>query len=84
MAIDQKELALLTAELTIELKNYQNIQKQLQQIGQRVNLVNSPEPKDQFGDAIPESELEKHFNRAKADYEIFKTEQSNRISSNQG
>lgn len=44
----------------------------LQKIAQRLNLVNTPNPKDQFGDDVPVTGLEKQFNRAKTDFEKFK------------
>jgi len=69
MPIDQEELAIMTARLSGKIKFHQGELQKLQMIGQRINMLNQSEPKDQFGEKYSQADLEKHYAKAKAEFE---------------
>jgi hypothetical protein len=68
MAINEDELMILSNKVAKRMKKCTDEIKDLQIIAKRLQLVNTESPKDQWGEDIPNSEIEKHYNKAKSDF----------------
>lgn len=66
MPVDKKEHALLIVDVSMKIKELQDELQKWTRIHQRLNLVNNPV--DQFGERLPDSEIDKHFEKAKSDF----------------
>jgi len=64
---DNRDLMIL--KITNKAKKIQEELRKYQVILQRLNLLREETPKDQFGDDIPKTEIDKHFTKAKAEFE---------------
>ncbi len=64
---DQRDLMIL--KISNKAKSLQEELRKYQMILQRLNLLREEKPKDQFGDDIIQTELDKHFTKAKAEFD---------------
>ena len=64
---DSRDLMIL--KISKEAKLLQEELRKYQMILQRLNLLRDETPKDQFGDDIPSVEIDKHFSKAKLEFE---------------
>ena len=67
-ATKQEERDLMILRLSNRSKILQEELKEISKTLQRLNLLRQDAPKDQFGDDIPQVEMDKHFTKAKAEY----------------
>ena len=64
---DQRDLMIL--KISNKAKSLQEKLRQYQLILQRLNLLRDETPKDQFGDDIPSGEIDKHYTKAKLEFD---------------
>ena len=64
---DQRDLMIL--KISNKAKLLQEELRKYQLILQRLNLLREDTPKDQFGDDIPSVEIDKHYTKAKLEFE---------------
>ena len=64
---DSRDLMIL--KISNKAKALQEELRKYQMILQRLNLLREDSPKDQFGDAIPPAEIDKHFIKAKSEFD---------------
>lgn len=64
---DQRDLMIL--KISKEAKLLQEKLRQYQLILQRLNILSQDSPKDQFGDDIASVEIDKHYTKAKLEFE---------------
>jgi len=64
---DQRDLMIL--KVSNKAKKLQEELRKYQIILQRLNLLRADSPKDQFGDDVPMSEIEKHYGKAKTEFD---------------
>ena len=64
---DQQDLMIL--KISNKSKTLQEELRKYQIILQRLNLLREDSPKDQFGDEIQQAEIDKHYTKAKAEFE---------------
>jgi len=64
---DQRDLMIL--KISNKAKSLQEELRKYQIILQRLNLLREDSPKDQFGDLIAQTEIDKHYSKAKAEFD---------------
>jgi len=64
---DQRDLMIL--KISNKAKKAQEELRKYQTILQRLNLLREEIPKDQFGDNISQADIERHYTKAKADFD---------------
>ena len=78
MPIDKEELVIMTARTGNRIQLGQNELQKYQKLVQRLNLLNKPEQVNQFGDKLSPADLEKHFIKAKAEFDKLFTATKNK------
>lgn len=66
---EQEERDIMILKLTAKAKKLQDELREIQMTLQRLNLLRQEKPKDQFNDDIPDTELKKHLNKAKSEFD---------------
>ena len=64
---DDRDLMIL--KITNKAKKIQEELRKYQIILQRLNLLREETPKDQFGDDISQTDIDRHFTKAKTEFE---------------
>jgi len=64
---DNRDIMIL--KISNKAKSLQEELRKYQMILQRLNLLREDAPKDQFGDSIPSTEIDKHYTKAKAEFD---------------
>ena len=64
---DQRDIMIL--KISNKAKSLQEELRKYQMILQRLNLLRDETPKDQFGDSIPQAEIDKHYTKAKVEFD---------------
>lgn len=64
---DQRDLMIL--KISNKAKSLQEELRKYQLLLQRLNLLSQETPKDQFGDDIPQTDIDKHYTKAKAEFD---------------
>jgi hypothetical protein len=69
MTLTQEQIEEMTIKIALKINHHDKIVNSLKLISARIGLVAAIDPKDQFGDIIPKSEIDKHSLKAKTEYD---------------
>ena len=64
----QEQRDLMILKISAKAKKAQEQLKKYQITLQRLSLLSQESPKDQFGDDIPQTEIDKHFDKAQSEF----------------
>jgi len=59
----------MTIKIALKINSHQKEIDKLKLVSARIGLVATVDPKDQFGDIIDKTEIEKHALKAKTEYD---------------
>ena len=67
--INQEKMAVMAAKISLKIKECQAEMTELQNLAQRLSFVGAADPVDQFGDAIPLTEIEKQYTKTVSQFD---------------